>query len=90
MQRAGVESILGLRVEGDSLVLDPCIPGSWPSFEITLRRGGSRYEITVENPQGVQRGVADAALDGVAITTRPVRVAFKDDRRVHRLWVRLG
>jgi cyclic beta-1,2-glucan synthetase len=90
MQRAGVESILGLRVEGDALVLDPCIPGSWPSFEITLRRGGSRYEITVENPQGVQRGVADAALDGVAITTRPVRVAFKDDRRVHRLWVRLG
>jgi cyclic beta-1,2-glucan synthetase len=90
MQRAGVESILGLRVEGDTLVLDPCIPGSWPSFEIRLRRGGSRYEITVENPHGVRRGVADAALDGVAITARPVRVAFKDDRAVHRLWVRLG
>ena len=27
MQRAGVESILGLRIEGDKLRLDPCIPG---------------------------------------------------------------
>ena len=32
MQRAGVESILGLRLRGDALELDPCIPKSWPGF----------------------------------------------------------
>ena len=30
MQRAGVESILGLRIEGGALRLDPCIPGPGP------------------------------------------------------------
>jgi len=90
MQRAGVESILGLRIEGSVLRLDPCIPKSWPRFEITLRHGGSRYEIVVENPQSVQRGVAAAELDGATITLRPLAIPLKDDGAVHRLQVRLG
>jgi len=90
MQRAGVESILGLRIEGGALRLEPCIPRSWPRFEIMLRHGGSRYEIVVENPQGVQRGVAAAELDGATITVRPLLVPLKDDSAVHRLQVRLG
>jgi len=90
MQRAGVESILGLRIEGGALRLEPCIPRSWPRFEIMLRHGGSRYEIVVENPQGAQRGVAAAELDGATITVRPLLVLLKDDSAVHRLQVRLG
>ena len=90
MQRAGVESILGLRIEGDTLRLDPCIPRSWPSFEMTLRHGASRYEIVVENPQGVQRGIAAAELDGATVAARPLSVALKDDGAIHHLQVRLG
>jgi cyclic beta-1,2-glucan synthetase len=90
MQRAGVESILGLRIEDGSLRLDPCIPRSWPRFEIRLRRGGSTYEIQVENPQSVQQGVAAAELDGASIATRPLSIPFKDDGAVHRLTLRLG
>ena len=90
MQRAGVESILGLRIEGGALRLDPCIPRSWPRFEITLRHGTSRFEIVVENPQGVQRGIATAELDGEKIAARPLSIPLKDDGAVHRLQVRLG
>jgi cyclic beta-1,2-glucan synthetase len=90
MQRAGVESILGFRIEGGALRLDPCIPRSWPRFEITLRHGTSRFEIVVENPQGVQRGVAAAELDGAKIVPRPLSIPLKDDGAVHRLQVRLG
>ena len=50
MQRAGVESILGLRRRGAYLHLDPCIPKAWPKFEITVRRQSTRYEIVVDNP----------------------------------------
>ena len=89
MQRAGVESILGLRIEGNVLRLDPCIPKSWPRFEITLRHGASRYEIKVENPQSVQRGVAAAELDGANIAARPLVFPLKDDGAIHRLRVRL-
>ena len=90
MQRAGVESILGVRVAGGKLRIDPCIPGSWPRFEITLRHGASRYEVVVENPQGVQRGIASAELDGVAIAGRPLSIPLLDDGAPHRVTVRLG
>ena len=40
MQRAGVESILGLRIRGGFLHLDPCIPKSWATFEMTIYRQG--------------------------------------------------
>jgi hypothetical protein len=42
MQRAGIESILGLRLDDDVLPLDPCIPRAWPRFEC-LPRGCCRH-----------------------------------------------
>jgi cyclic beta-1,2-glucan synthetase len=90
MQRAGIESILGLHIENGTLRLDPCIPKSWPRFEMTLRHGASRYDILVENPNSVQRGIASAELDGVALAARPVIIPLKDDGADHKLHVLLG
>jgi cyclic beta-1,2-glucan synthetase len=41
--RAIVESILGLRIDGDWLELRPAIPTSWPGFSLTIRRGESTH-----------------------------------------------
>jgi cyclic beta-1,2-glucan synthetase len=90
MQRAGIESILGLRVEGTSLYLDPCIPRTWPGFELTFRHGSARYEILVENPDGIGRGIASAWLDEQAILGQPLHLPLADDGLTHRLRVRLG
>ncbi len=56
MYQAGVEWILGFRLRGTTLLLDPCIPRAWPGYEIAFRYHSARYEIVVENPQGVSRG----------------------------------
>ena len=90
MQRAGIESLLGLRLAAGVLGIDPCIPKSWPRFEMTVRHGASRYEILVDNPLGVERGVVAAELDGASIATRPLAVKLQDDGAVHRLHVSLG
>jgi cyclic beta-1,2-glucan synthetase len=90
MQRAGLESILGVRLEGECLCVDPCIPKAWIGFELTLRRGSSCYEIRVENPAGVERGVIFAAIDGAEITARPPRLPLVDDRAAHQVVIRLG
>ena len=90
MQRAGVESILGLRIRGAFLYLDPCIPKNWATFEMKIRRVSARYEIRVDNPAGVSRGVCFAELDGIEIAERPLRLRIADDGAVHRLRVRLG
>ncbi len=90
MQRAGLESILGVRLEGDCLCIDPCIPKAWTGFELTMQRGSSRYEIRVENPAGVERGVVFAAMDGVEITAQPLRLPLVADGAAHRVVIRLG
>ncbi|MBA2665879.1 MAG: glycosyl transferase [Trueperaceae bacterium] len=91
MQRAGVEYLLGLRLRGTSLLLDPCIPRAWPGFELRYRHmGRTIYLITVENPEAVSRGIGSASLDGVSIDERPLRVDLVDDGGTHRLHVVLG
>ncbi len=90
MQRAGVESILGLRMRGAFLHLDPCIPKAWGSYQMTVRYRSARYEIRVENPDGVSRGVLSARLDGTEINERPLRWPLLDDGVVHRVQLTLG
>ncbi|MBA2587677.1 MAG: glycosyl transferase [Alphaproteobacteria bacterium] len=64
MYRVAVESILGLRLAGDTLLIAPVIPRAWPKFEATVRRGNATYKILVENPEGRCSGVATVSLDG--------------------------
>ena len=95
MQRAGIEGILGLRIEAGVLYLDPVIPAAWPGFEIKLRQGGRRYDVVVENPDRVQTGVISATLDGAPVDVKPLDVEplsipLVEDGLLHRLEVRLG
>ena len=85
MYRAGIEGILGLRRQGDMLVVEPCIPTTWPGFEASVRLGSSRFEIVVENDGGHTRPYWQAVVDGVALAAqeRAVRVAL--DGAAHRL-----
>lgn len=90
MQRAGIESILGLRKEGHVLRLDPCIPRDWPGFELTVRHGAARYRIVVENPEGVSRGIVSATADGIAMAVNPLLIPLHDIAKDHAIHVRLG
>ena len=90
LQRAGVESLLGLRLRGAFLSVDPCIPKAWDKYEATVKYRTARYSISVENPNGVSRGVTFAEVDGVGISERPLLVALLDDGGQYRVNVRLG
>jgi cyclic beta-1,2-glucan synthetase len=90
LYRAGIEAILGFRLQGAVLCLAPCIPRAWPRFEIVFKYRSARYEIAVENPDGVCRGVAKAELDGKVLPVGPSRVPLADDGRVHQVCLILG
>jgi cyclic beta-1,2-glucan synthetase len=90
MYRAALESILGLRKRGEMLHIDPCIPPSWPTFRISYRHGAATYEIRVDNPRGVARGVAQIELDGTRIDSPPQGIVLTDDAQTHRVEVVLG
>ncbi len=88
MYQAGLESILGFRLRGTTLVIDPCIPRAWREYRIDFRYHSTRYQIVVENPQGVSRGVASAELDGRPLGGAAIPLA--DDGATHRVRVVLG
>jgi cyclic beta-1,2-glucan synthetase len=85
-----VEWILGFRVRGEALHLDPCVPRAWRRFDIVFRYHSARYEIAVENPRGVARGVARVELDGVVLQENRARIPLTDDGATHQVRVILG
>jgi cyclic beta-1,2-glucan synthetase len=88
MYRAWVEEVLGLKVRGETLRLDPVLPPEWPGFRITFRHGEAVYEIQVENPNHATRGVVSVQLDG-----RPIDdgvIPLERQLVKHRVVVRMG
>jgi cellobiose phosphorylase len=94
LYRAGLEALLGFQLHGDRLLIDPCIPKSWPGFQVTYRRRGrlhaiTRYEITVDNVSGLGRGVTRVELDGTEVPATG-GVALVDDGKAHTLHITMG
>jgi cyclic beta-1,2-glucan synthetase len=54
------------------------------------RHGTARYDIVVENPHGVSRGIATAELDGVSLSEGSLRILLADDGKTHELHIVLG
>jgi cyclic beta-1,2-glucan synthetase len=88
MYRIGVEHVIGLRRRGRTLAITPCIPSSWPSFEVDYRYGNATYHIVVENPERVCQGVIRLEIDGQR--TQDGYVRLESDGRAHEVRVTLG
>ncbi len=61
---AVTQHMLGARPEFDGLTIDPCLPSGWKQARIVRRFRGTRYDIRISNPEGVNRGVREIRLDG--------------------------
>ncbi|MEA2626289.1 MAG: hypothetical protein QOD06_2334, partial [Candidatus Binatota bacterium] len=94
MYRAAIESILGFRLRGTTLSIDPCIPRAWPRYRMTFRYHSTRYDIRVENPRGVTRGVVSSRVDGEQLEEceGPGRaeIPLVDDGSTHEVRIVLG
>ena len=88
MYRAAVESILGFYLEGDVLKIEPCIPRFWREYEIKYRHGKTIYNIKVENPLSVCRGVSEVWLDGELLPENEIRLA--NDETEHQIKIVLA
>ncbi len=85
MYRSGIESILGIRREGEFLVVDPCIPSAWPGFEATVQVGATRYEIRVDNAMQGSSDTWSAVMDNEALQNLGVYVRVPLDGYEHSL-----
>jgi len=87
--RAGLESILGLQVCAGQLVFNPCIPRAWRNYSLVYQHETSRYDIAVENPNGVMRGIVVIELDGVSQLNFN-SIILQNDGQVHQVRVVMG
>lgn len=90
MYQVGVEWILGIRRKGRNLLLDPCIPASWPGFSVTYRYGekNTRYEIQVTRvASGCQDSRKQLELDGTSIPLQDgqAMIELHDDGAKHNV-----
>ena len=60
--KTGIENILGLRKQGDTLVLDPRVPSEWTDFTVHYRYGNTLYTIRYQRSEAPDPATRTIAL----------------------------
>ena len=80
-----VQNILGLKIENETLSINPCISSEWQEYEIRYKFGESIYNIKVQNPNRKCTGVEKFLLNGVEITEKKIRIL--DNGKVNEIQI---
>jgi cyclic beta-1,2-glucan synthetase len=78
--RSVVESVLGVSIRSNQLVVRPCLPQSWDRAVIRLRYRSAQYEIRLR-PQPASGATWSVTCDGERISNGPIEL--RDDGRSH-------
>ena len=68
--------------------MDPSIPADWDGFKVSRRFRDAVYEINVENPQHVSRGISSVTVDGKPHMTTLLPVF--SDGKTHNIKIVMG
>ena len=82
-----LESLLGVKLSGDHLTFDPCVPQLWSSYRVEYRYRSTTYHIEVKNP-GTGQGVRSIVVDGIDQGDK--RIHLVDDEGNHQVVIELG
>ncbi len=80
--------ILGIRPEFDGLHVDPCIPAEMESLRIRRHYRGADFEIEIQNPEHVEKGVKRMEVDGVE--TESLSLRPDGEKKEYRVTVVMG
>jgi len=82
--KAGIESILGLKIEKGYMKIEPCIPKDWKDYQIQYKWKESIYHINVKNPTGKNTGVTKVMLEGEEVENS---IKLDGGRRIYHVEV---
>ena len=74
--------ILGVRPTLDGLMIDPCIKDSMSQIKVTRVFRGCKYNITINNPDGKQKGIRELVVDGVNVEGNIIPLSDKKEVNV--------
>ena len=79
--------ILGVRLSFGGLVIDPCVPSEWRHFEVKRQWREATYNIRIQNPDGVEKGVKSVTVNGKPVT---MPIPAQPAGSVNEVVVRMG
>ena len=80
--------ILGIKPDYKGLKVDPCIPKAWNGYKVMREFKGTKYEIRIQNPDHISKGVSSLVVDGKLVEGNIIP-DFKDGK-THEVEVTLG
>ncbi len=87
MYTVGIEALLGLKLLGNRVKIDPRIHPEWKSYKMTYKHLSSTYIITVNNPKGLSSGLGILKVNGVKKLSDSFELI--DDGQTHHISVDL-
>ena len=88
MYRIWLEEVLGFKLRNDRFTMDPVITPQWKRFSLNYQYGSATYQVEVENPDQVEKGVVFIELDGVKIEKG--WITLSDEPVTHKVRVLMG
>lgn len=86
--KAGIEYILGLKIEKGILKINPCIPKEWDEYSIRYEYKSSVYNINVKNVSKTQPNVVRKfKVNGEVIEEKQIKLI--DNSRIYEIEVEL-
>jgi cyclic beta-1,2-glucan synthetase len=85
MYRIWIEEILGFKLEGSSLRIEPVLPHDWEGFRLQFKFGEAVYDISVDN---VTSGIKMVEVDGKVIEGGVIQLEKRPIK--HRVKVTVG
>ena len=85
MYRIWIEEVLGFKLRGEVLTVEPVLPTDWPGFQLRYRYRSTTYEIKVV--KDATPDVAGVLVDGQPSPER--NIPLVDDGTVHQVVVRI-
>ena len=82
--KAGIEYILGLKIEDGYLRIDPCIPKDWKEYSMQYKWENSVYTIKVSNPNNKNTGVTKVLLNGIEVENK---IKLDNSNRIYHIEV---
>ncbi len=79
MLRGALDYILGVQPTYTGLNIDPCLPAHFKKVKIERMYRGKKYDIVIENPKGLHRGVQNLTINGKSFTGNLIDL---DDQKI--------
>ena len=83
LYKAGIENIIGFKIQKNKIYIEPCIPTEWKEYDIRYRYNKSIYNIKVKNPNGKNVGTEKIVVDGKEIKEKFINLV--DDNNIHSI-----